>query len=74
MLVLLSSALLAQSTLGTLLWLAVVFFILSIVAFLFGANGVAGMSAGIRVAEPGEEQGEERRRKRAPPTRRRLLR
>ena len=47
MLVLLSSALLAQSTLGTLLWLAVVFFILSIVAFLFGANGVAGMSAGI---------------------------
>jgi len=47
MLVLLSSVLLAQSTLGTLLWLAVVFFILSIVAFLFGANGVAGMSAGI---------------------------
>jgi uncharacterized membrane protein YtjA (UPF0391 family) len=47
MMVLLSSALLAQVTLGTLLWLAVVFFILAIVAFLFGANGVAGMSAGI---------------------------
>ena len=47
MMVLLSSALLAQVTLGTLLWLAIVFFILSIIAFLFGANGVAGMSAGI---------------------------
>ena len=47
MLVLLSTALLAQTTLGTLLWLAIVFFILSIVAFMFGANGVAGMSAGI---------------------------
>jgi uncharacterized membrane protein YtjA (UPF0391 family) len=47
MMVLLSSALLAQVTLGTLLWLAIVFFILSIIAFMFGANGVAGMSAGI---------------------------
>ena len=47
MLVLLSSALLAQTALGTLLWLAIVFFVLAIVAFLFGANGVAGMSAGI---------------------------
>ena len=47
MLVLLSSALLAQSALGSILWLAIVFFILAIVAFMFGANGVAGMSAGI---------------------------
>lgn len=47
MLVLLSSALLAQAMLGTLLWLAIVFFILAIIAFMFGANGVAGMSAGI---------------------------
>jgi uncharacterized membrane protein YtjA (UPF0391 family) len=47
MMVLVSSALLAQVTLGTLLWLAIVFFILAIIAFLVGANGVAGMSAGI---------------------------
>ena len=38
---------LAQSALGSILWLAIVFFILAIVAFMFGANGVAGMSAGI---------------------------
>ncbi len=45
-----SSAMLAQATsggLGTLAWLAIVFFVLSIVAYLFGANGIAGMSAGI---------------------------
>jgi uncharacterized membrane protein YtjA (UPF0391 family) len=47
MLTLLAAGLVAQTTLGTLLWLAIVFFVLSIVAFLFGANGVAGMSAGI---------------------------
>ena len=48
MLTILSTALLAQSGgLGTLAWLAIVFFILAIVAYLFGANGVAGMSAGI---------------------------
>jgi uncharacterized membrane protein YtjA (UPF0391 family) len=47
MLTLLAAGLLAQTTLGTLLWLAIVFFVLSLIAFLFGANGVAGMSAGI---------------------------
>jgi uncharacterized membrane protein YtjA (UPF0391 family) len=48
MLSILSAALLAQAGgLGTLAWLAIVFFILAIVAYLFGANGVAGMSAGI---------------------------
>jgi uncharacterized membrane protein YtjA (UPF0391 family) len=50
MLTLLSSALLAQVAsggLGTILWFAIVFFILAILAFVFGANGVAGMSAGI---------------------------
>ncbi len=42
------SAMLAQSAgLGNLLWLAIVFFILAIVAYIFGARGVAGMSAGI---------------------------
>ena len=47
MLPVLSAALLAQTAFGTLAWLAIVFFILAIVAYLFGANGVAGMSAGI---------------------------
>jgi uncharacterized membrane protein YtjA (UPF0391 family) len=50
MLTLLSSALLAQVAtggLGTILWFAIVFFILAILAYIFGANGVAGMSAGI---------------------------
>jgi uncharacterized membrane protein YtjA (UPF0391 family) len=43
-----ASALLAQSyTLGNLFWLAIVFFILAIVAYVFGARGVAGMSEGI---------------------------
>ena len=42
------SAMLAQSAgLGNLLWLAIVFFVLAIVAYVFGARGVAGMSAGI---------------------------
>lgn len=30
-----------------LLWLAIVFFIIALVAYVFGARGVAGMSAGI---------------------------
>jgi uncharacterized membrane protein YtjA (UPF0391 family) len=51
MLVTVSSSMLAQAytspTLGTLLWLAIVFFILSLVAYLLGARGVAGMSAGM---------------------------
>ena len=33
--------------LGNLLWLAIVFFVIAIVAYLFGARGVAGMSAGV---------------------------
>ena len=37
---------LAQAV-GGLLWLAVVFFIIAIVAYVLGAQGVAGMSAGI---------------------------
>jgi len=32
---------------GSLLWVAIVFFILAIVAYIFGATGVAGMSASI---------------------------
>jgi len=40
-------ALLAQTDLGTLLWLAIIFFIIAIVAWAMGAGGVAGMSAGV---------------------------
>ena len=32
---------------GNLLWVAIVFFILAIVAYIFGATGVAGLSAEI---------------------------
>ena len=42
-----SSAFLAQVFPTGLVSLAVVFFIIAIVAYLFGANGVAGMSAGV---------------------------
>ena len=42
-----SSALAQSYALGNLFYFAIVFFILSIVAFVFGARGVAGMSAGI---------------------------
>jgi len=38
--------LLAQA-LPNLVWLAIVFFIIAIVAYVLGARGVAGMSAGI---------------------------
>jgi uncharacterized membrane protein YtjA (UPF0391 family) len=38
---------LAQADLGGLLWLGIVFFIIAIVAYVLGARGVAGMSAGI---------------------------
>lgn len=38
---------LAQADLGGLLWLGIVFFIIAIVAYVLGAQGVAGMSAGI---------------------------
>lgn len=34
-------------TLGTLFWLAIVFFIIALVAWALGAGGVAGMSAGV---------------------------
>lgn len=37
----------AGSTLGTLFWLAIAFFIIALVAWAMGAGGVAGMSAGI---------------------------
>ena len=40
------SPVLAQAV-GGLLWLAIVFFIIAIVAYVLGAQGVAGMSAGI---------------------------
>jgi uncharacterized membrane protein YtjA (UPF0391 family) len=40
-----TAALLAQ--VPNLLWLAIVFFIIAIVAYVLGAQGVAGMSAGI---------------------------
>jgi len=42
-----STALLAQVLGGNLLWIAIVFFIIAIVAYVLGAQGVAGMSAGI---------------------------
>ena len=38
---------LAVVTLGTLFWLAIVFFIIALVAWGLGAGGVAGMSAGV---------------------------
>lgn len=41
-----SVGLLAQA-MPNLVWLAVVFFIIAIVAYVLGARGVAGMSAGI---------------------------
>jgi uncharacterized membrane protein YtjA (UPF0391 family) len=47
MLVTLTSLLAQTSPLGGLLWLAIVFFVLAIIAYLFGARGVAGMSAGV---------------------------
>ena len=40
-------ALLGQTTLSGLVWLAVVFFIIALIAYVLGARGVAGMSAGI---------------------------
>ncbi|MGB7159184.1 MAG: DUF1328 domain-containing protein [Tepidisphaeraceae bacterium] len=42
-----STALLAQALPGGLIGLAVLFFIIAIVAYVLGAQGVAGMSAGI---------------------------
>lgn len=37
----------AVVTLGTLFWLAIVFFIVAMVAWALGAGGVAGMSASL---------------------------
>jgi uncharacterized membrane protein YtjA (UPF0391 family) len=42
-----SAGLLAQSLPGGLIGLAVLFFIIAIIAYVLGARGVAGMSAGI---------------------------
>ena len=42
-----ASALLAQGLPGGLIGIAIVFFIIAIVAYVLGAQGVAGMSAGI---------------------------
>ena len=47
MLTILSSALLAQLVWNPLFTWALVFFVIAIVAYLLGARGVAGMSAGI---------------------------
>jgi uncharacterized membrane protein YtjA (UPF0391 family) len=41
-----AGALVAQAV-PNLLWLAIVFFIIALVAYVLGARGVAGMSAGI---------------------------
>jgi uncharacterized membrane protein YtjA (UPF0391 family) len=41
-----SAALVAQG-IPSLAWLAIVFFIIALVAYVLGARGVAGMSAGI---------------------------
>jgi uncharacterized membrane protein YtjA (UPF0391 family) len=42
-----TSALVAQAIPGGLIGIAVIFFIIAIVAYVLGAQGVAGMSAGI---------------------------
>ena len=42
-----NSMFLAQSLPSGLVSLAVIFFVVAIVAYLFGAKGVAGMSAGV---------------------------
>ena len=47
MLTILSSALLGQMVWSPLFSWALVFFVIAIVAYLLGARGVAGMSAGI---------------------------
>jgi len=47
MLTIFSSALLAQLVWNPLFSWALVFFVIAIVAYLLGARGVAGMSAGI---------------------------
>jgi len=41
-----TAGLIAQAV-PNLLWLAIVFFIIALVAYVLGARGIAGMSAGI---------------------------
>ena len=42
-----AAPLIAQAALPSLGWWALVFFIVAIIAYLFGARGVAGMSASV---------------------------
>lgn len=42
-----AAPLIAQAALPALVWWALVFFIVAIVAYLLGARGVAGMSASV---------------------------
>ena len=46
MLTLLTATFVAQA-LPTLVWWALVFFVIAIIAYLLGARGMAGMSAGV---------------------------
>jgi uncharacterized membrane protein YtjA (UPF0391 family) len=43
----LSTGLLGQVYADNLIWLGVVFFVISIIAYVLGARGVAGMTAGL---------------------------
>jgi hypothetical protein len=58
-----STALLAQALPGGLLGIAIIFFIIAIIAYVLGAQGVAGMSAGVgtdpavRLPRPGGADG-----------------
>jgi len=42
-----TSGFLAQVYANNLIWLGVVFFVISLVAYVLGARGIAGMSAGL---------------------------
>lgn len=42
-----NSGFLAQIYADNLIWLGVVFFVISLVAYVLGARGIAGMSAGL---------------------------
>jgi uncharacterized membrane protein YtjA (UPF0391 family) len=42
-----TSGFLAQIYADNLIWLGVVFFVISIIAYVLGARGVAGMTAGL---------------------------
>lgn len=47
MLTALVAAPLVAQALPSLVWWALIFFVVAIIAYLFGARGVAGMSAGV---------------------------